>query len=173
MPSSSSINLGWSGWIPPTTMLRAGTVSSLAAACIELGHTRLAPTVLRFLGEVGLASDGVVDHIGVFYLGAREGYRGGLLRVLGEIDAAVDSLRRASVVNRRIGAIVFALNTDLDLAEMLIARGADEDLGEAANLLDGAATVLARIDLPHEQRRCDRLRETFRPGVGRRPQPSR
>ena len=143
---------------PPTTMLRAGTVSSLAAACIELGHTRLAPTTLRFLGEAGLASDGIVDHIGAFYLGAREGYRGGLLRLLGDTDAAVESLRRASVVNRRIGAIVFALNTDLDLAEVLVARGDDEDLTEVAHLLDGAATVLARIALPHEQRRCDRLR---------------
>ncbi len=143
---------------PPTTMLRAGTVSSLAAACIELAHARLAPTVLRFLGEVGLASDGVVDHIGVFYLGAREGYRGGLLRLLGELDAAVESLRTASAVNRRVGAIVFALKTDLDLAEALVARGAEEDLAEVASLLDGAATVLSRIDLPHEQRRWDRLR---------------
>jgi hypothetical protein len=142
---------------PPTTMLRTGTVSSLAAACIELAHTRLVPTALRFLGEIGLASDGIVDHIGVFYLGAREGYRGGLLRLLGKLDAAVESLRQASLVNRRIGAIVFALKTDLDLAEVLIARATDEDLAEVSSLLDGAATVLARIDLPHVQRRCDRL----------------
>jgi hypothetical protein len=84
-----------------------------------------------------------------------------LLRLLGELDAAAESLRRASVVNRRIGAIVFALKTDLDLAEVLVARAAEEDLAEVASLLGGAATVLSRIELPHEQRRWDRLRSAM------------
>jgi DNA-binding SARP family transcriptional activator len=142
---------------PPTTMLRAGTVSSLAAACIDLGHTRLAPTALRFLGEAGLTSDGVVDHIGAFYLGARDGYRGGLLRLIGRLDEAIECLRRASNVNRRMGAVVFAIKTDLDLAEALSARAGDGDLAEVAALLDNVAIALASIDLPHERARHDRL----------------
>jgi len=142
---------------PPTTMLRAGTVSSLAAACIELGHTPLAPTALRFLGEAGLTTDGVVDHIGAFYLGARDGYRGGLLRLVGRVDEAIESLRQASTVNRRMGAVVFALKTDLDLAEALSARATSEDVAEVAGLLADTEAVLSRIDLPHERQRRDRL----------------
>jgi hypothetical protein len=142
---------------PPTTMRRAGTVSSLAAACIELGHTALAPTALRFLGPVGVTTDGVVDHIGAFYLGARDGYRGGLLRLVGRLDEAIESLRRASVVNRRMGAVVFALKTDLDLAEALTTRATAEDLAEVAALLDNAEAALSRIDVPHERQRRDRL----------------
>ena len=142
---------------PPMMMLRTGTVSSLAAACIELRHVRLAPTALRFLGEVGLTTDGIADHLGAFYVGARDGYRGGLFGVLGQVDAAIDSLRRASVVNRRIGAIVFAAKTDLDLAEVLLARARDQDLAEVATVLQSAATVLASVDLPHERRRWENL----------------
>jgi len=138
-------------------MLRSGTVSSLAAACIELGHLPLAPTALRFLGDVDLASEGIVDHIGAFYLGARDGYRGGLLRLVGRLDEAIESLRRASAVNRRMGAVVFALKTELDLAEALSARATGEDLAEVATLLDNAEAVLMRIDLPHERQRRDRL----------------
>jgi hypothetical protein len=142
---------------PPTTMLRAGTVSSLAAACVELGHVRLAPTALKFLGEVGRTTAGIVDHIGAFYLGARDGYRGGLLRLVGDLDGAIDTLRRASTVNRRLGAVVFALKTDLDLAEALTERATDDDLAEVAGLLDSAAAALARIDVPHERLRLDHL----------------
>jgi hypothetical protein len=78
---------------------------------------------------------------------------------VGHLDEAIENLRRASQVNRRMGAIVFALKTDLDLAEALAARATTEELTEVASLLAGAARVLARIDLPHEQRRFDRLSE--------------
>jgi hypothetical protein len=127
MRSSSLIDSVWSGSNTPDDDASGRHRVVSRGGVHRAGHTRLAATSLRFLGEVGLASDGIVDHIGAFYLGARDGYRGGLLHLLGELDAAVESLRRASVVNRRIGAIVFAIKTDLDLAEVLLDRGTHDD----------------------------------------------
>jgi hypothetical protein len=43
------------------------------------------------------------------------------------------------------------------LAEVLVARAAAGDLDEVASLLERAAPVLARIDLPHEQCRFNAL----------------
>jgi hypothetical protein len=142
---------------PPVTMLRSGTTSSLAAACAALGHRELAPTALRFLGEAGIASDGIVDHLGVFYLGARDAYRGALLMLLDDIDGAITSLRRAGDVNSRVGAAVFAVKSKIDLAAALLARGSEADVAEATDLLDDATAVAARIGLPNECDRCDLL----------------
>jgi hypothetical protein len=122
----------------PAAMSRSGTTATLAVVAAGLGDPELVASALRFLGPTGSSSPVIIDHVGVFYMGARSAHRGRLLLAAGQTGEAVASLEEGLAVDCRMGAIPFAIKDQLDLARALTARNATGDRQRAADLLQAA-----------------------------------
>jgi hypothetical protein len=124
---------------PPAAMSRSGTTATLAVAAAELGDPDLVAAALRFLGPPESSSPAIVDHVGVFYMGARAAHRGRLQLSVGRVEEAVASLEEGLAVDDRMGAVPFVIKDQLDLASALMTRDAAGDRQRAAELLEAAA----------------------------------
>jgi DNA-binding SARP family transcriptional activator len=142
---------------PPTALLRSGTVTALIATARALDDPDLARYGLRLLGDDDRAAPAVTDHVGVFYCGARAGFRGVAHLVTGDLDAAVTALETGMAVNRRMGAVVHGLRTQLDLAEALVRRNAPGDRARLGPLLEAADTAAAGLGLAGDRSRAAAL----------------
>lgn len=126
----------------PDDVLLPYTVCMLAEASVIVGDHQRAAQMRSLLGEL----DGVhVTIAGVVYWGARSRYQGLVAHLLGELDAAVDLLRRAEAEHESMSSPPWVARTRYDLARVLIDRDHDGDRAEARRLLDAALETAREI----------------------------
>jgi class 3 adenylate cyclase len=99
------------------------------AAAASVLHEGLAP----FAGQIGFD--------GVMVVGSLQHHLGGLARVLGRPDEAVDRLNESAALHRRIGAPFFEAGDRLELGWSLHERGAAGDAARAREELRAALAL--------------------------------
>jgi len=82
---------------------------------------------------------------------------GNLARVLGDGAAAVTYLSHGIEQNRAMGLETCMLHNQLDLAELLLARGPSQDVGRARTLLAATAQRAAELGMPPVQHAAESL----------------
>ena len=112
-------------------------VAMFAGAAVRLGHR---PSAAR-LYELVLPVAEQVGFDGVMTVGRLEHHLGGLARVLGRHDEAVDRLQRTTRLHEAMGARFFEARSRLELAIALHERGATGDAEAAVTEARCAATL--------------------------------
>jgi hypothetical protein len=146
--------------VTPAAMSRSGSTATFAVAAAELGDPDLVATALRFLGPPGSSSPAIVDHVGVFYLGARAAHRGRVQLSAGRVQEAVVSLDEGLAVDSRMGAVPFVIKDQIDLARALMTRNRADDLPRAAELLRAAGRAAEAHGMTADAGRAAKLAAT-------------
>lgn len=127
-----------------------GAMAGLADVCAILRDTESAPVLYRLLKP--LASVNVT-------LAPGAACNGSVARVLGRLSATMERWDRASrhfeealQTNRRLGAPHFVAHTQVQYADMLLARAQPGDRARAARLLDESAATYRRLGMPAAER---------------------
>jgi hypothetical protein len=144
----------------PAAMSRSGTTATFAVAAAELRDPDLVAAALRFLGPPGSSSPAIVDHVGVFYMGARAAHRGRLQLAAGRVEEAVVSLQEGLAVDTRMGAVPFVIKDQIDLAQALMTRNTPDDQPRAADLLRAAGHAAEAQGMTADAARAGKLAAT-------------
>jgi hypothetical protein len=143
--------------VTPAAMSRSGTTATFAVAAAELGDPDLVAAALRFLGPPGSTSPAIVDHVGVFYMGARSAHRGRLHLAANRLEEAVVSLDEGLAVDIRMGAVPFVIKDQIDLALALMTRNTPGDLARASELFRAAGRAAEAHGMTADAARAAKL----------------
>src|SRR5882757_8104084 len=137
---------------PMTGMRWAGTLRQLTDLIVEFDDAEAAEWAYRlWLPWAGAAGGPVTATI--FCTGSCDRAIGRMAALMGNLDEAAGSLRRAIEINTKLGARPWLVHTWLDLAEVLRAGAR----AEALALVGRAITEARRLDMPGPIARAGRL----------------
>jgi DNA-binding CsgD family transcriptional regulator len=143
-----------------------GVLAPLAESCARLGDTQRA----TFLYERCLVARGKIM-VGppACIFGPVDRYLGLLAAVMRRWDNAVSHFEVALEVCRSTGARPYSVLTQLDYAQMLLARGSRSDIAEITDLLTRAEEEAAVLGMERAGRRCSSLLGTIGAKAGAFP----
>ncbi|MFP5364290.1 MAG: ATP-binding protein [Thermoleophilia bacterium] len=147
----------------PRDALWLVAMSLLAELVALLGDRRRA----RRLYELLVPYEGrSVVSMGAAYLGPVARYLGLLAMTIGEHERALGHLETARSAAERIGARPAAVLTALDTAEVLVRRGAPQDVRRGRDLVEQVAPQAAEIGMAGAAARADALLARLREAAG-------